>query len=158
FGMSRMTVSRLLRLGPSEVIGRGRLEVSKRLDRLRLAHGASHDAGVVFGHLARTRELDAIARDAQNGGRPAAVDRLFEWWRAAGARSFFEGAVHPDTPAVLDHDMGEARTQVLAAADAICRGEFDLLGYRSLRFGDPIDWHLDPVSGRRAPLCHWSTL
>ena len=37
-------------------------------------------------------------------------------------------------------------------------GSFDLLGYRDLSFGHPVDWQLDPVSGRRAPLEHWSRL
>ncbi len=37
-------------------------------------------------------------------------------------------------------------------------GRFDLLGYQHLSFGDPIDWHLDPVHGRRAPRLHWSAI
>jgi hypothetical protein len=47
---------------------------------------------------------------------------------------------------------------VIVAADRACRGTFDLLGYRDLHFGDPIDWSLDPVSGRRAPAVHWSRI
>ena len=35
---------------------------------------------------------------------------------------------------------------------------FNLLGHRTLWFGDPIDWHLDPVRGKRAPLVPWSVL
>ncbi len=31
-------------------------------------------------------------------------------------------------------------------------GIFDLLGFRNLSFGQPIDWHLEPVAGKRAPL------
>ena len=46
-------------------------------------------------------------------------------------------------------------------ADRIVTGEYDLLGYEGLRFAgtraDPgIDWHLDPVSGRRAPVVFWA--
>ena len=48
--------------------------------------------------------------------------------------------------------------ELLERADRICEGRFDLLGYRDLSFGSPIDWHLDPVSGGRTPLAHWSTL
>ena len=47
---------------------------------------------------------------------------------------------------------------LLARAEAAAAGRFDLLGYRGLAFGTPIDWHLDPVSGRRAPLRHWSEI
>jgi hypothetical protein len=49
-------------------------------------------------------------------------------------------------------------SQLLAAADAVVAGRFDLLGHDSLNFGSPIDWHLDPVSNKRAPRIHWSRI
>jgi hypothetical protein len=42
----------------------------------------------------------------------------------------------------------------LAQAQRICRHEFDLLGYERLQYGS-IDWHLDAVNGKRAPLRPW---
>jgi hypothetical protein len=45
---------------------------------------------------------------------------------------------------------------LLRDAEKVREGKFDLLGYRDLSYGSPIDWHLDPISGRRAPLVHWS--
>jgi hypothetical protein len=44
-----------------------------------------------------------------------------------------------------------------ARADRLIAGRFDLLGYEGLSFGDGtrIDWHLDPVSSRRAPAAFW---
>ena len=47
---------------------------------------------------------------------------------------------------------------ITGAAEQACNKRFDLLGYRDLSFGDPVDWHLDAVSGRRAPLVPWSRL
>ena len=47
--------------------------------------------------------------------------------------------------------------RIVAAADAVCGGRFDLLGYKGLRY-DPIDWHLDPLAGKRAPAVHWSRI
>lgn len=41
--------------------------------------------------------------------------------------------------------------KVIEDAEAICRHEFDLLGSGSPFWGNPIDWHLDPVSGYRWP-------
>ena len=45
-------------------------------------------------------------------------------------------------------------------ADRTLCGCVDVLGYRDLCFatkaGDGIDWHLDPVHQRRAPIAHWS--
>ena len=43
-------------------------------------------------------------------------------------------------------------------AERALGGRFDLLGFRDQSFGDPPDWHLDPVSGARAPMRHWSRL
>ncbi len=51
---------------------------------------------------------------------------------------------------------GEA--MIAAEAGRIARGSFKLLGYDELDFGDPVDWHLEPVAGKRAPLRHWSRI
>ena len=51
-----------------------------------------------------------------------------------------------------------ARAALLMKADRILAGQYDLLGHEGLSFGDPVDWHLDPVSGRRAPRVHWSRI
>jgi hypothetical protein len=40
-------------------------------------------------------------------------------------------------------------------AERICLHRFDLLGYKGLDFGTPIDWHFDPVHGKRAPRKPW---
>src|SRR5262249_31106328 len=50
---------------------------------------------------------------------------------------------------------------IITRAERACAGRFDLLGYRGLSFGkqpEAIDWHLDPVSGNRAPFVYWSKL
>ena len=56
---------------------------------------------------------------------------------------------------------GERDAIIKTAKDALA-GKFSLLGHSDLNFGDPtdstIDWSLDPVSGKRAPLSHWSKL
>ena len=46
----------------------------------------------------------------------------------------------------------------IPAADRILTNRFTLLGHPDLDFGTPIDWHLDPVSGKRAPRIHWSRI
>ncbi|HZI87549.1 MAG TPA: alginate lyase family protein, partial [Pyrinomonadaceae bacterium] len=69
--------------------------------------------------------------------------------------------------AFIDRDatIQEMRSRWPAAESAIVRrandivdGKFDLLGFRDLSFGNPIDWHLEPLSGKRAPSIHWSRL
>ena len=52
------------------------------------------------------------------------------------------------------HLPGEA-AEILREADEICGHRFRLLGYENLDYGREIDWHLDPVHGKRAPLDPW---
>lgn len=43
-------------------------------------------------------------------------------------------------------------------ADRAVEGKFDLLAHSALNFGNPVDWHLEPISGKRSPLVHWSSV
>lgn len=52
----------------------------------------------------------------------------------------------------------ETAQRIVEQADRICAGHFDLLGFKNVSFGDPIDWHFEPFSGKRVPLLHWSKL
>ena len=132
---------RLRAMGPAELVVRGRQELAKRLERL--------------GVIGRSRPESILGRVAT--GSLARTTQLDHFRQTAPVR-FFEGATSARTGALLEQRMPGTREQVVAAADVICRGRFDLLGYRNLSFGEPVDWHLDPVSGRRAPLVHWSRL
>src|SRR5690606_3050353 len=44
--------------------------------------------------------------------------------------------------------------RLIAGADAVRQGEFDLLAYGRLSFGKPVCCHLDPISGRLARSLH----
>ena len=52
----------------------------------------------------------------------------------------------------------EAEAEIVAQADQIVAGSFDLLGFKKLSFGTPVNWRLEPVSGKETPLLHWSRL
>jgi len=54
-------------------------------------------------------------------------------------------------PVFLESPSAPPRESV----EKLCRNRFDLLGYHDLDFGRPIDWHLDPVHGKRAPRIPW---
>jgi len=127
-----MRLQRLRSLGIGGIADRGRQEGWKWLER----------RGVV----PRSRP------------RIEAADPIFERFRQGCSARFFAGAVSPATPFCLTGRMPEARARALLAAQSIRRNHFDLLGYRGLFFGNPVDWHLDPISGRRAPLQHWSRI
>jgi hypothetical protein len=62
------------------------------------------------------------------------------------------------TLAELRRRWPEVEPETIAAADRIAEGTFNLLGLRELKLGTEIDWHLEPTSGKRTPLRHWSQL
>lgn len=48
---------------------------------------------------------------------------------------------------------------VIDRAEKAALGYFDLLGYEQLFFGGVVpDWHLEPISGKRSPGVHWSSI
>jgi hypothetical protein len=49
-----------------------------------------------------------------------------------------------------------AEPETISTADRIAEGTFAFLGFRELKLGKSIDWHLEPRSGKRTPLRHWS--
>jgi glycosyltransferase involved in cell wall biosynthesis len=51
-----------------------------------------------------------------------------------------------------------APADAAARADRILEGRYDLLGYKDLTFGSAgeLNWHLDPVHGKQAPLLFWA--
>lgn len=44
------------------------------------------------------------------------------------------------------------------SADGALEGYFNLLGMKRLPFGRPVDWHLEPTSGKKIPLVPWKRL
>ncbi|HYB40905.1 MAG TPA: alginate lyase family protein, partial [Candidatus Methylomirabilis sp.] len=123
-------IGRLFRMRAPELSCRIRHEASRWLDRRRDPRPLA----------------DALA--------PGVVDECL----AHMPSRFFVGASDPLIGSVLDERIPEARSSLIAAAESALAGQLDLLGYRRLSFGDPIDWHLDPVSARRAPRVHSSLL
>jgi hypothetical protein len=69
---------------------------------------------------------------------------------------FFTGDAEPGHRAGLlrEHLPGESEA-IIREADDICRHKFSLLGYGELDYGPHIDWHLDIVHDKRAPLKPW---
>jgi len=58
-------------------------------------------------------------------------------------------------PRILREHLPDEVEAVGNEADEICRHRFRLLGYENLDYGAEIDWHLDAVHGKRAPLKPW---
>jgi hypothetical protein len=56
---------------------------------------------------------------------------------------------------LLQKHLPEDAADLIRRADEICEHRFSLLGYSQLEYGKAIDWHLDAVHGKRAPLTAW---
>ena len=88
-----------------------------------------------------------------------AIQRLFDRDQFGTRATFF--AAFDDPQATLNElrrRWPNAEKEIVERADRIVEGRFDLLGFCNLNFGTPIDWHLEPIAGKRAPLVHWSQL
>jgi Heparinase II/III-like protein/Heparinase II/III N-terminus len=84
---------------------------------------------------------------------------LLEYFRTRSQPRFFVSFADPhQTVGELRARWPDAERQIIIRADRIVEGRFDLLGLHDLSFGEPLDWQLEPVSGKRTPLMHWSRL
>lgn len=101
----------------------------------------------------------ALLDQAQTGRELGSAEELIEHFRSRREPRFF--AAFDDRAATLRELRSRwpnAATEIVGHAERLVAGRFDLLGFRDLYFGDSVDWHLDPLSGKRAPLRHWSRL
>src|SRR6267143_1694515 len=98
-------------------------------------------------------DVESIGRDLWS------AQEALEHFRSRSTPKFF-ASFHARNSTVeqLRTRWPQAEQEILERADRIVQGQFDLLGFRSLSFGQPIDWHLEPVSEKRTPLIHWSRL
>lgn len=145
--LAKLNKLRTMSLG--EVIGRSQQEFNKLADRLIVPHKGEMSDQVFV------EKLDRRARgSAAVGAAAALLGRLSDEGGAfmPGLRDR-ESAVN-----VLKTRFPEDCRQIVSTADRAMAGRFDLLGYHDLDFGYPIDWRLDPRTGDRAPLIHWSRI
>ncbi|MDQ2856230.1 MAG: heparinase II/III family protein [Acidobacteriota bacterium] len=143
-------LSKLRRLSFDELRVRGAQSLNSQLERRGWSSLAKLPSDEEFFQIFAARKPDP----------KLTTDRdLLDYFRIRTRHSpfFFRGfSSREATVAELRQRWPEAEKQILGRAERIVAGTFDLLGLRDLNFGNPIDWHLEPVSGKRAPLEHWS--
>ena len=153
-----MRLERLVRMRPAELVERARQEAGKQLDRVVSASRRTPAPARVLDRLAGGLTTAALRHDARPGSFDRAAERLRDRLVESLPARFFPGAGADETAKLVwQHAPGLAEATI-RTAEAAGRGRFDLLGYRGLDFGTPIDWRFDPVSGQRSPLVHWSRL
>jgi hypothetical protein len=105
----------------------------------------------------------SAARSAAEAGDWTAAHRAL-------ARHIVKGRVNrrapfPLQPAAIESLVArirdtfpEAESESAARAGRILEGRYDLLGYVGLDFGQPLQWHRDPVHARETPSGFWASV
>ena len=87
--------------------------------------------------------------------------RLAEHFTSAPPRFLISDALRPSITAAILERFPASVIDARQRADRILAGDYDLLGYRGLRFdhasaSSAVDWHVDPVHKRRAVQAFWT--
>ncbi|HMQ03354.1 MAG TPA: alginate lyase family protein [Pyrinomonadaceae bacterium] len=129
----------------SELADRGRRKAIEIIERVGVASSLRLPSDEAF-----------VAQFRQSG--LVKSDDLLKFFREPHKIDLFASFEDKDkTIATFKRHFSAEADRSIARADRICRGEFDLLGYRDLNFGGPIpDWHYEPLMGVRSPLVHRS--
>jgi hypothetical protein len=103
-------------------------------------------------------ELRPVARRAT---APKAAAALLE--QVQQARHFLPALrQRAELVRLMETRFPAEREQLIARADRVLAHRFDIFGHAGLRYSQSsakqVDWHLEPNSGKRTPLVHWSTL
>lgn len=106
------------------------------------------------------KEFFKLLEMSRAGQTPATAESLLEHFRTRTSPAFFAAFANTDeTRALLRRRFGtDGESAPVKRARRITEGRFDLLGLRDLAFGHPPDWHLEPISSKRAPQQHWSRI
>lgn len=120
----RQIGQRLTRMDRAELMDRVRQEFSKRQDAALARFGYDFSSN------------HRISKTGPDG---------------TAGKFFFSGKSIDSVLAILCQRFPDYRDRTLQQAEMICQHRFDLLGYSGLDYGDPIDWHLDAVHGKRGP-------
>jgi hypothetical protein len=132
------------------------------LDRARVAMTPPKwRRGDLAGVLAQLPELQVVRRAAARGDWLRAHRELSAYFSDTAPRFVIAPSLRDATVARIRARFPDSAREAAMRGDRITHGEYDLLGYRNLKFGGAggqIDWHYDPVHERHAPVAFWSTV
>lgn len=104
-------------------------------------------------------ELIRLFMESKFSQQPDSCDDLLTHFRERTSPRFFAAFDEQSTTRDdLRNYFWMERQALVCQADRIIEGRFHLLGFDDLDFGQPIDWHLEPNSGKRSPMLHWSRI
>jgi hypothetical protein len=144
-------------MSPAELLSRSMQEAFKTVDRLAL-NTAGMETPCLFRKLKDDEMHIGIIRQFRSGHGDSAERQMARQFQATAPARFFAGAAENGVAELINEACSSEQAGIIKSADAICRGDFPILGYGTISFGKPIDWHLDPISSKRAPMVHWSKI
>src|SRR5881396_1319162 len=139
-----------------EIRVRGQQELAKFNERV-LGSGATE-----INDAALLREINPASRNGNGEGSAMLILKRIRSSTAPASPStaalpFFPSLdCRSEVSTIIEQRFPNERHALLERAERAIRGRFDLLGFGDLSFGHPIDWRLEPVSGKRSELDHWS--
>jgi len=148
-------LQRLFDMSATELAVRGRQQLTRTVDRFVAPKGvanpacrfAAHDGDAVFQRIAQLLE---------KGDPAATAEELQQRFNEIAPARFFAGFSEDDLAALIGSHCSAAKQGIVDSANAVCRDEFDTLGYGKLNFGSPVNWQFDAVSGQQIAPTHGS--
>ncbi|MGI8555678.1 MAG: heparinase II/III family protein, partial [Pyrinomonadaceae bacterium] len=110
------------------------------------------------GKLPSSEELESLLDKSQFNGKTFSAENLLAEFYEQGKNSFFQSfADREKTLETFRRKFGGVgvTASIIEKAERLIEGRFDLLGFQDLDFGTAVDWHLEPITQKRAPLKHW---
>ena len=105
----------------------------------------------------KTPELQNIKEAIRNNKSEIANELILNYYKTKFDRILGSLQQPSSVKAYREIFPYETRNLINKAND-ICEKKFNLLGHRSLYFGNPVDWHLDPISKRKAERKYWTQI
>jgi hypothetical protein len=157
----RSRLSRARRLTRAEAAWRTRATAQRAADRVALKFGARGWRRESLARALTPAALPGIQRLLATSRFETAHQAIAAHVRQRPVRSLLHPSLRDGLRASVLRNGTTATADAQVRGDRIVRGEYDLLGYERLRFptardDSSIDWHLDAVSGGRAPLVFWA--
>lgn len=148
--MSKRIIQRAKALTVEEVLVRGRQKLHSLAER----HGLSSLA-----KLPSDEQMFRMLEPSQRTSRVNSVEEFVARLKLRRDANFLGGFVDRErTIEDLKSKWSSVCEELISRASEITRDRFRFFGFEDLSFRSPIDWHLNPLTGQRASLVHWSKL
>lgn len=110
--------------------------------------------------LPTDEDLEQIVDRSQFGTAPIIAESLWQKFYANADKHFFRPFAHPaESMEAFRETFGSETTRsIVEKAEWIVAGRIDLLGSQGCYVGTDVNWHLEPISGRKSPLKHWKEI